>query len=208
MAAFAYSSPSGILFIYPRCPKDGERMKVTETAEYPEGLLLREDFLTAKEEEGLVREIRALSFETFHYRGYEAKRRVIAWGWSYDFTSEELSEAAPIPEFLLPVRHRAAEVAGIPEDELVEALATEYPPGAQIAWHRDLPMFEKVIGISLLGSCTFRLKSYRKDARPLSIHLPPRSLYVMSGASRWKYRHSIPPVKELRYSITFRTLRG
>jgi alkylated DNA repair dioxygenase AlkB len=38
--------------------------------------------------------------------------------------------------------------------------------------------------------------------------LPRRSGYVLAGAARWVWQHSIPPVKELRYSVTYRQLRG
>jgi alkylated DNA repair protein (DNA oxidative demethylase) len=37
--------------------------------------------------------------------------------------------------------------------------------------------------------------------------LEPRSGYVLAGEARRSWQHSIPPAKELRYSITFRTLR-
>jgi alkylated DNA repair dioxygenase AlkB len=173
----------------------------------PEGFRLQEEFLDRQEENDLLGTIGSLQFETFQYKGFVAKRRVIAYGWSYDFNSNELSRAEPVPEFLFPVRQRAAEIAGVAAEELEEALLTEYAEGAPINWHRDLPMFDKVIGISLLSSCTMKLKSFRKEAKAVSVLLPRRSLYIMEGAARWHNQHSIPAVKELRYSITFRTLR-
>jgi alkylated DNA repair dioxygenase AlkB len=39
------------------------------------------------------------------------------------------------------------------------------------------------------------------------VTLERRSAYILSGAARWNFQHSIPAVKELRYSITFRTWR-
>jgi alkylated DNA repair dioxygenase AlkB len=182
-------------------------MRATQVEGFPEGFLYLEDFLSPQDEGELASVIRALPFQVFLYKGYPAKRRVIDWGWSYDFTSSAFSEAADLPEFLLPVRRRAAEVIDVPESDLVEALITEYTPGAQINWHRDLPMFGTVLGISLLGRCTFRFRPYGRGANPVSFPLPSRSLYVMKGAARWQFQHSIPPVKELRYSITLRTLR-
>jgi alkylated DNA repair dioxygenase AlkB len=173
----------------------------------PAGFVYRENFLTQQEEYDLLTNISGLQFETFEYRGFAAKRRVIAYGWSYDFNANVLSTAPAIPEFLLPIRSRAAEAAGVAAEELEEALLTEYSPGSPINWHRDLPMFEKVIGISLLSSCTMKLKSLKKDAKAVSIILQPRSLYIMQGTARWHYQHSIPAVKDLRYSITFRTLK-
>jgi len=89
----------------------------------------------------------------------------------------------------------------------VEAVVTEYPAGAPIGWHRDVPQFETIVGISLLSCSRMRLKPYKAEGKILSITLEPRSIYVLGGASRWNFQHGIPPVKSLRYSVTFRTLR-
>jgi alkylated DNA repair dioxygenase AlkB len=178
-----------------------------QTMALPAGFIYEEEFLSRQEENELLTDIGTLDFETFEYRGFAAKRRVLAYGWRYDFNSNVLSPGPPIPEFLLPLRSRAAAAAELAPEELEEALLTEYSPGAPINWHRDLPMFEKVIGISLLSSCTMKLKSFKKEAKALSITLQPRSLYIMQGTARWQYQHSIPAVKDLRYSITFRSLK-
>lgn len=175
--------------------------------ELPPGFIYIEQFLDEQEERDLVSVFSALNFHTFEYKGFAAKRRVIAFGWTYDFNTGELSKASDIPEFLLPVRQRAAAIAEAAPDDLEEALITEYTSGAPINWHRDLPMFDKVVGISLLNSCTMKLRSYGSDHKTSSIVLQPRSLYVMYGSARRNFQHSIPPVKALRYSITFRTLR-
>ena len=112
----------------------------------------------------------------------------------------------PAPIRISAFRGAAAFARALPE-QLVEAVVTEYPSGAPIGWHRDVPQFEIVIGISLASSCRMRFKPYKETGRIVSITLEPGSIYVMSEAARWKFQHSIPPVKELRYSITFRTLR-
>ena len=84
---------------------------------------------------------------------------------------------------------------------------TEYPPGAPIGWHRDAPQFEIVIGVSLAGACRMRLKPWKGEGKIIYLVLEPRSIYVIQGKARWHYQHSIPPVEETRYSITFRTMR-
>jgi alkylated DNA repair dioxygenase AlkB len=101
-----------------------------------------------------------------------------------------------------------ANFAGLPEHELVEAILTEYSPGAPIGWHRDVAQFDVVIGVSLAASCRMRLKPYKADGKILSVILEPRSAYIMRGAVRWNFQHSISPVSQLRYSITFRSLRN
>jgi len=96
--------------------------------------------------------------------------------------------------------------AEVPSENLVEVIITEYPAGAPIGWHRDAPQFELIVGVSLAGSCRLRLKPIN-GGKISSVILEPGSAYVMRGTARWSYQHSIAPVKELRYSITFRTLR-
>jgi alkylated DNA repair dioxygenase AlkB len=173
----------------------------------PEGFLYKLDFLTEREQSDLLATFRELPFAAFDFHGYLAKRRIVEYGWEYDFGSRQASTTQPIPEFLYPFRGRAASFAGIGPEQIVEAVVTEYPPGAPIGWHRDVPQFETILGISLGTACRMRLKPYRAEGRIVSITLEPRSIYVMRGDARWKWQHSIPAVEQLRYSVTFRTLR-
>jgi alkylated DNA repair dioxygenase AlkB len=173
--------------------------------ELPEGFLYRPSLLTEAEQNELLDTIRRLQFRAFEFHGFQAKRRVIEFGFHYDFDEREATAAEPIPAFLLQARTKAAEFAGIAAEELVEGIITEYPPGAPIGWHRDVPQFEVVIGISLASSCRMRFKPI-KGGKITSIMLEPGSAYILRGPVRWQYQHSIPPVKDVRYSITFRTL--
>jgi DNA oxidative demethylase len=107
------------------------------------------------------------------------------------------------------VRDRCARLAGVRSDELVQALVQRYPPGAPIGWHRDSPAYELVVGVSLAGAARMRLRRGSRDARVVyELPLEPRSAYVLAGEARWKWEHHLPPAKELRYSITFRSLRA
>jgi alkylated DNA repair dioxygenase AlkB len=132
----------------------------------------------------------------------------VEYGYAYDFSSRQARGTWAIPDFLHPLRDRAAAFAQVAPDEIVEAVVTEYPAGAPIGWHRDVPQFGTIIGISLASSSRMRLKPYKKEGKVFSVILEPGSIYLMRGPARWQYQHSIPPVKQLRYSITFRTLRG
>jgi alkylated DNA repair dioxygenase AlkB len=183
------------------------RARLSSPAELPEGFSYRPAFLTAEEEAALLRDLQALAFAPFDFHGYTARRRIVEYGWEYDFGSRKASTAPPLPDFLLPLRDRAATFAGLAPEALVEAVVTEYPPGAPIGWHRDVPQFEVIVGISLAGAARMRLKPYRAEGKLVSLLLEPRSIYVMRGVARWKFQHSIPAVEALRYSITFRTLR-
>jgi alkylated DNA repair dioxygenase AlkB len=182
--------------------------RFADPAEWPEGFIYQAEFLSEGEEAELVRAIKILEFGAYDFRGYIARRRVVAYGGSYEPGTQRVQIASNvIPEFLRSIRNRAAGVAGISADEIAQAMVTEYPVGAPIGWHRDAPQFGTIIGISIGSACRMRFKPYNGDGKIISVPLEPRSIYVMSGAARSKFQHSIPAVKELRYSITFRTLR-
>ena len=141
--------------------------------------------------------------------GVVAKRTAHHYGIDYDYERRGLiEEADPIPDWIVPVRARAAELAELAPEELVEVLVQRYPEGAQIGWHRDAPMFGTVVGVSLLSAARMR---FRRDAgghrQTYELVLEPRSGYVLAGLARTAWQHHVPPTKSLRYSITFRTLR-
>ena len=184
----------------------------------PPGFAYREHFISPDEERALVGAINGIEFANFEMRGAVAKRRVAFFGLSYDDTRQAIGE---MPAFLDDVRARAAQWAGIDAEDFVMALINEYRPGAPIGWHRDAPQYGIVAGISLLSPCRMKLRPYiaprdlpGPDAKAAprktthEITLEPRSAYLITGESRSHFEHSIPAVDALRYSITFRTLRG
>jgi alkylated DNA repair dioxygenase AlkB len=175
--------------------------------ELPEGFSYRAEFLSVEEEADLLIRFGDLNFRPFDFHGYVAKRRIVEYGLEYDFSSRRASATQPIPGFLNCYKERVAEWANLRTDEIVEAIVTEYPAGAPIGWHRDVPRFEFVVGVSLKSSCRLRFKPFNSEGKIVSVILQPRSVYLISGAARWKYQHSIPAVTTLRYSITFRTLK-
>ena len=175
---------------------------------YPDGFRYAAEVISSDDERSIVEHVRALAFREFEFHGFIGKRRVVSFGWRYEFATESLREADPIPPWLLRLRHHAADFAGIAPDALVHALVTEYAPGAAIGWHRDKGVFGDVIGISLVAPCTFRLrrKAGSKWER-VSLTVAPRSAYLLRGPSRTEWEHSIPAVGALRYSVTFRSMR-
>jgi alkylated DNA repair dioxygenase AlkB len=175
-----------------------------------EGFAYEEEFIDSREERELLECIGALPLANAQYRQYVAKRRVASFGAGYDYDTNELTSAPQIPQFLQPLRVKAAVRFGIGVHELCHALVAEYQPGTSLGWHRDSPQFGIVIGVSLAAACRMRLRPYPppKRVRSLAIELAPRSVYVLRGNARWRWQHSIPPTQALRYSITFRTIRG
>jgi alkylated DNA repair dioxygenase AlkB len=173
----------------------------------PEGFKYQPDLLSLEDEQTLLQDIRQLPFKEFEFHGYSGKRRVVSFGWKYDFSARTLREADDIPSFLLSLRDIAAAFAGVHGTHLQQVLVTEYDAGAGIGWHRDKAVFGQVVGISLLSACTFRLRRKEGTAwERVSVRVEPRSGYLLSGPSRTEWEHSIPPVDMLRYSVTFRNL--
>lgn len=175
--------------------------------ELPAGLRYSPGLISAEEESALIAGMAQLPFKEFEFHGFLGKRRVVSFGWRYDFNGGGLGKADPIPQFLMPARERAARFAGIEPAALEHVLLTEYRPGATIGWHKDRPSFDDVIGISLGASCVFRLR--RKQGAGWERHsftAEPRSVYLLRGPARTEWEHSIPAVDMLRYSLTFRSV--
>lgn len=174
----------------------------------PSGFVFVPDFLSPVEESALLSFIGGIEFRDIQMHGVTAKRRVKQYGWHYAFESYKLTATDPIPAAFSEIRERAAALAGIASSEWAEALVTEYAPGAGIGWHRDAPGFGIVAGISLSGACRMRFRTGTPhDWTTRSIELPPRSIYLLTGEVRTQWQHMIPATKELRYSITLRTVR-
>jgi alkylated DNA repair dioxygenase AlkB len=174
------------------------------------GLRYQPDFLDAHCEQRLLEHIRRLPLREAQYKEYRAKRRVAHFGRKYDFSRQELESAEPMAAFLTPLRDLVGAWAGVDPAELDQALIAEYQPGTQLGWHRDVPQFETVIGVSLLGHCRMRFRPYPplRGAKVFDMQVAPRSAYILQEAARWEWQHSLAPTPALRYSVTFRTVRS
>jgi alkylated DNA repair dioxygenase AlkB len=175
---------------------------------YPQGFRYEPDVLMQSQEIELLNRVRELPFVEFQFQGYVGKRRVVSYGWQYDFNLRTLRKAEDMPPFLLALRETAADFAAMPPERLQQVLVTEYDAGAGIGWHRDKAVFGEVIGLSLLSACRFRLRRKAGSRwERVSLTAEPRSAYLLSGPARTEWEHSIPEVDALRYSITFRNFR-
>ncbi|MBK6005239.1 alpha-ketoglutarate-dependent dioxygenase AlkB [Ramlibacter ginsenosidimutans] len=177
--------------------------------ELPAGMRYQAEFLSRKEEGSLVAIIDRLPLAHMKYQQYTARRRVVSYGGQYDFSAQRLDEAEPLPAWLDALRERAGAWAGIAPEHFTQALVAEYAPGTPLGWHRDVPDFEDVIGVSLLNEAVLRFRPYPPErgtrADVLKLVAAPRSIYLLHGPSRWEWQHSVSPTKQLRYSITLRT---
>jgi DNA oxidative demethylase len=178
--------------------------------ELPEGLVYVEDFVTPAEEAQLLTLFEEeIAFREVVMRGQAAKRTVRHFGLDYDYERGELVPSDPLPEPMTWLRDRCAALMEREPADLVQILVSRYPEGAGIGWHRDAPMFgSRIAGVSLRAPCRMRFQRTLKGERSTAaLDLAPRSAYLLSGKARWSWQHSIPATKDLRYSVTFRTLK-
>jgi alkylated DNA repair dioxygenase AlkB len=174
----------------------------------PPGLEYHAGFLAPDEEAELLGLFATLPFREALFREYTARRRIVRFGFHYEPAEQEWREISPLPPLVAALRRKVAAFRGLDEHDYLHVLVTEYRPGTPIGWHRDRPQYGRVAGISLAGECRMRFRPYDNQhdrSAVVALELAPRSLYVMEDDIRWKWQHSIPPTKGLRYSVTFRT---
>jgi alkylated DNA repair dioxygenase AlkB len=171
----------------------------------PEGFAYQDEVISADEEQALLERLQTLPFKPYDFHGYLGHRHVISFGWHYDLSAATLRESEPIPDFLTGVREKAASFAGLEANSLQQVLINQYATGAGIGWHRDREMFRDVIAVSLGSTSTLRLRRKVGETWDRAAQVVrPRSAYLLRGASRQVWQPSVPPVADLRYSITFR----
>jgi DNA oxidative demethylase len=183
--------------------------RIKRIQEPPQGLVYVPDFISATEELQLIKTFEEMEFYDFVLQGQPAKRKVHHFGFRYEFYSQHVEPIEEFPGWLKEIRDRAAPFAGLKADTIEQALVAKYDSGAGIGWHRDAPAFgATVVGISFAADDVMRFRrtladSFEHYKQPLA----RRSLYILSGPARSVWQHSVAPVKELRYSITLRTVK-
>ena len=171
------------------------------------GLDYREEVVNEAEERELIDRLDALDLSPFRFQGWLGNRKTMSFGWRYDFDDASFSRTEPIPDWLNPVREKAAAFAGLNADDFAHVLLARYDPGAGIGWHRDRDVFEQVVGLSLATPATLRFRQRTSTGfRRVGLQVAPRSAYLLSDESRWDWEHRITPGDQLRFSITFRTM--
>ena len=172
-----------------------------------EGLRYEEALIGEAEERALIERMEALELAPFRFHGFIGNRRTQSFGWRYDFDDASFTRAEPVPDWLQPLRERAAAFAGLQASDFVHVLLARYDPGAGIGWHRDRDVFDQVVGISLKTPATLRFRQRTASGfRRANLEVAPCSAYLLSSEARRDWEHSIAPGDALRFSITFRTL--
>jgi alkylated DNA repair dioxygenase AlkB len=171
------------------------------------GLRYEEEIIGQEEERTLLERLGVVDLAPFQFHGWQGNRKTRTFGWRYDFEDASFAPADPLPDWLLPVRDKAATFAGLAPELFVHVLLARYDPGAGIGWHRDRDVFEKVVGVSLGSPATLRFRRRKPGGFDrANLEVAPRSAYLLTGEVRWDWEHRIVPGESLRFSVTFRTL--
>lgn len=171
------------------------------------GLHYRGDLISLGDERALLERLGAMDLAPFRFHGWTGNRKTQSYGWRYDFDDASFRPAEPIPDWLQPLREKAAIMAQVDPDEIAHVLVARYDPAAGIGWHKDRSVFDRVVGVSLNAPATLRFRQRNGPSfRRFSLPVEPRSAYLLSGEARHEWEHSIAPGEHLRFSITFRTL--
>lgn len=148
-------------------------------------------------------------------------RLVQHYGYKYNYKTYNIYEKCEdIPEFLYELKSYLTDVClelGIIDNSynFNQCIVNNYNEGQGISPHIDFRDYGKVIGCFTLGSgseMSFTLDDYKYN-----IYVNPNSLYIMSGDSRYKYKHSMSTKlydiyenkkikRSRRVSITFRNV--
>ncbi len=160
------------------------------------GLTYIPHFISNDEETLLLEKINAQSWNT------SLKRLTQHYGYEYKYTGYTLNPASPIPDFILPIKERIEKITGNTYDMVI---VNRYLPKEGISPHIDhIKLFgSSVVSLSLGSNAIMK---FEKDNLSKNLLLEKCSLAILQEDARYKWKHSIPSVKEMRISITFRNI--
>jgi alkylated DNA repair dioxygenase AlkB len=182
-------------------------MEEMPTESEPRGFRYQDEIITEEEQATLVESLGQLDLKPFEFHGHVGNRRVVSFGLKYDYSRRSVEQASEMPAFLNDLLIRVADFAGNDPNAFRQVGVNEYSAGAGIGWHKDKREFGIIVGVSLLAAATMRFRrAHGAGWTRISHTVKARSIYILDGEARTEWEHSIPPLSDLRYSITFRTL--
>ena len=131
------------------------RLISSEAMSLPDGFRYQTDFLSREEEFFLLQNINGLPFKEFVFQGFKGKRRVVSFGWRYDFNGGGLTKTEDMPGFLAYTRVKAERFAAL----FARQAATG--PRHRIHGRRR----------HRLAQGPLRLRRCRRDIAPFPLHL-------------------------------------
>ena len=182
------------------------------------GLIYRPEFISEDEETRLLKAVDGAEWSA------QLQRRVQQYGWYYDYKERRLNESVPVPEFPDWARELGRKLVdeGLMKDLPDQLIVNEYVGNQGITAHTDheRDFTERVATISLLETWVMNFQR-ASDTEKRPQHLERRSVAVLTGDARYKWKHEIPQRKTVppmggkgkrtprsrRISLTFRTTR-
>lgn len=157
------------------------------------GLYYIPDYLTPQETADIMKYLKE-SKEWFNIGKFAASRRVIHFGYSYAYDRSGIDEVDPIPDYfqqlVTPDRINKYFANLVLKDELDQLIINEYKPGQGIHPHIDHVKYfgEAIVCISVGSGVAI---DFTNDQQKKTIYVKPGSLYIMTGPSRYQWRHGI-----------------
>lgn len=166
------------------------------------GLQYHERFLSEEDAIDVLQRINS------HGQQEDISRRTQQYGFKYPYQrSVSVERCEPIPSFLQPLVCTVSNMTGCNFDQII---INEYEPGQGIRPHIDAPnLFGNTIISISLGSRV--IMYFDKGSEREELLLDPGSMLILTGESRYLWKHSIPNRKSdlglkrgRRVSITIR----
>ena len=154
----------------------------------PPGCYIVPNFIDDDQEAALLRTIDRQPWLS------DLKRRVQHYGYRYDYRFRDISGAdklGEIPDWLSEIG-RILVRNGHYSTEPDQVIINEYLPGQGIAAHIDRQhcFADRVATVSLGSQCVMRFEN-RQLGEKIDVELPPRSLAMITGDSRYNWTHAI-----------------
>ncbi|XP_053399795.1 alkylated DNA repair protein alkB homolog 8-like isoform X2 [Mercenaria mercenaria] len=200
---------------------------VSPSRDRPPGLILIEDAVTEEYAAEIIKSVNWQDSDIKGQQGLLKHRRVKHYGYEfkYDINNVDPDDPLPdgIPDVYKPMLDRLLD-NGVIKYYPDQLTVNQYQPGQGIPPHVDTTTaFEDGLVSLSLGSQVL-MEFRHPDGRHLSVLLPPRSLLIMTGESRYIWSHGITPRKSdivplpdggltllqrgVRTSFTFRKITG
>ncbi|CAK4628838.1 unnamed protein product [Aphanomyces euteiches] len=199
---------------FSRVPNYDSARREIDPATFVPGLLVYKDFITEEQETILLDEL-----DKSEWKNDVRARQVQHFGYVFNYKTQKCDPSTPLdemPAFCRSLIDRMPPTFdGIPD----QITANEYLPGQGISAHIDThSAFTASIGTLSLGHASVMEFRHPDDGRCESFLMEPRSLYIMTGASRYQWTHCVQPrmfdvidnekvMRQRRVSITFRKLQ-
>ena len=185
----------------------------------PEGLYYIDKLINSKMEANLIEFLDSGSkWKTL--TDSSKSRKVQHYGYLYDYKAGKIKEKTEqIPkefDFLINILKDNCEMVGIlsKDYEFNQVIVNNYEAGQGISAHIDTKEYGGIIGCYTIGSGA-TMKFSKDDYNDYNLYVKRNSLYIMSGESRYKWKHEMSSRKsdvvdgdrikrDRRISITFR----